>query len=49
MIERQYGRLLDGAGAGIADRLDAFEARAGSGRAHWRAFRGEMPLYQEET
>ena len=25
MIERHYGTLLDGAGAGIADRLDAFE------------------------
>jgi hypothetical protein len=26
MIERAYGTLLDGAGAGIAARLDAFEA-----------------------
>ena len=26
MIERHYGTLLDGAGAGIASRLDAFEA-----------------------
>ena len=26
MIERHYGALLDGAGAGIADRLDLFEA-----------------------
>jgi integrase len=26
MIERHYGALLDGAGAGIAARLDAFEA-----------------------
>jgi hypothetical protein len=26
MIERHYGALLDGAGAGIAGRLDAFEA-----------------------
>jgi hypothetical protein len=26
MIERHYGRLLDGAGAGITGRLDAFEA-----------------------
>lgn len=26
MIERHYGALLDGAGAGIASRLDAFEA-----------------------
>ncbi len=25
MIERHYGRLLDGAGAGIVARLDAFE------------------------
>ncbi len=27
MIERHYGALLDGAGAGIAGRLDALEAR----------------------
>ena len=27
MIERAYGTLLDGAGAGIATRLDAFEAQ----------------------
>jgi hypothetical protein len=27
MIERHYGTLLDGAGAGIASRLDAFEAQ----------------------
>jgi hypothetical protein len=26
MIERHYGALLDGAGAGIADRLDAFDS-----------------------
>jgi integrase len=26
MIERHYGALLDGAGAGIAGRLDAYEA-----------------------
>jgi hypothetical protein len=26
MIERHYGRLLDGAGAGTARRLSAFEA-----------------------
>jgi hypothetical protein len=26
-IERSYGALLDGAGAGIAARLDAFHAR----------------------
>jgi hypothetical protein len=26
MIERHYGTLLDGAGAGIAGRLDAFDA-----------------------
>ena len=26
MIERHYGTLLDGAHAGIAGRLDAFEA-----------------------
>jgi hypothetical protein len=26
MVERHYGTLLDGAGAGIASRLDAFEA-----------------------
>jgi len=25
MIERSYGALLDGAGAGIASRLDAFD------------------------
>jgi integrase len=27
MIERAYGTLLDGAGAGIAARLDAFETQ----------------------
>ena len=27
MIERHYGALLDGAGAGIAGRLDALDAR----------------------
>lgn len=27
MIERHYGTLLDGAGAGIAGRLDAHEAQ----------------------
>jgi len=27
MAERHYGALLDGAGAGIASRLDAFEAK----------------------
>ena len=27
MIERHYGALLDGAGAGISGRLDALEAR----------------------
>ena len=26
MIERHYGALLDGAGAGISERLDALEA-----------------------
>jgi hypothetical protein len=26
MIEKHFGALLDGAGAGIASRLDAFEA-----------------------
>jgi hypothetical protein len=26
MIEKHYGALLDGAGAGIASRLDAFDA-----------------------
>jgi integrase len=30
MIERHYGTLLDGAGAGIAGRLDAFNAGRGS-------------------
>lgn len=29
MIERHYGALLDGAGAGIAARLDAFDNKAG--------------------
>jgi hypothetical protein len=29
MIERHYGALLDGAGAGIAGRLDAFDAERG--------------------
>jgi hypothetical protein len=36
MIERSYGVLLDGAGAGIASRLDVFEAeqdRVDEGRA----------------
>jgi len=27
MIERHYGTLLDGAGAGIASRLDAYDAK----------------------
>ena len=30
MIERHYGALLDGAGAGIAERLDAYDAERGS-------------------
>jgi hypothetical protein len=29
MIERAYGALLDGAGAGIAARLASFEERSG--------------------
>jgi site-specific recombinase XerD len=32
MIERHYGALLDGAGAGIAARLDAFDNKAGEHR-----------------
>jgi integrase len=32
MIERHYGALLDGAGAGIAARLDAFDNKGGEGR-----------------
>jgi integrase len=32
MIERHYGALLDGAGAGIAARLDAFDNNSGEGR-----------------
>jgi hypothetical protein len=32
MIERHYGTLLDGAGAGIAGRLAAFEADQDHGR-----------------
>lgn len=32
MIERHYGALLDGAGAGIASRLDAYEGRQGRAR-----------------
>jgi hypothetical protein len=43
MIERHYGCLLDGAGAGITGRLDAFEAaqeQAADQRLdHWRATR----------
>ncbi len=31
MIERHYGALLDGAGADIARRLSAFEARRDAG------------------
>ena len=31
MIERHYGTLLDGAGAGIAGRLDALDSGAGPG------------------
>jgi len=31
MIERHYGALLDGATAGIASRLDAFEAEQDRG------------------
>ncbi len=34
MIERHYGALLDGAGAGIAGRLDAFEAEQHAASAH---------------
>jgi hypothetical protein len=30
MIERHYGTLLDGAGAGIASRLDALDAERGA-------------------
>lgn len=30
MIERHYGALLDGAGAGISGRLDALEAELGA-------------------
>lgn len=33
MIERHYGTLLDGSGAGITSRLAAFEAEQDSGRA----------------
>ncbi len=33
MIERHYGALLDGAGAGIAGRLDALDAAQGE-QAH---------------
>ena len=33
MIERHYGALLDGAGAEIAGRLDALDARADRGHA----------------
>jgi integrase len=32
MVERHYGALLDGAGAGIAARLDAYDNNAGEGR-----------------
>ena len=32
MIERHYGTLLDGAQAGIASRLDEFDAVADHGR-----------------
>jgi hypothetical protein len=32
MIERHYGTLLDGAGEGIAGRLDALDAEAGAPR-----------------
>ncbi len=31
MIERHYGALLDGAGAGIAGRLDALDAERDEG------------------
>lgn len=37
MIERHYGALLDGAGAEIAARLDAFDAR----QAREKGSRGE--------
>ena len=32
MIERHYGTLLDGAGAGIANRLDAYDAHERASR-----------------
>ena len=40
MIEWHYGTLLDGAGAGIAARLDAFEVS--SSETHRIASRAEM-------
>jgi hypothetical protein len=39
MIERHYGTLLDGAGRGIALRLDAFNAGRGPSVATVEAFR----------
>jgi hypothetical protein len=33
MIEKHYGALLDGAHAGIAERLDALEAELGTARS----------------
>ena len=46
MIERHYGALLDGAGAGVASRLDALNPRTRPGRrrlGRFRAARGFAP------
>ena len=47
MIERHYGTLLDGAGAGIAGRLDALDMRPRTGCGSHLARlirRGRLPL-----
>ena len=44
MIEQHYGALLDGAGAAIADRLDALEAVRRSARRHRRLVRPSRRL-----
>jgi integrase len=46
MIEKHYGTLLDGAGAGIASRLDAFDAeqeQRAKGEEQWIITQDERP------
>ena len=43
MIERSYGALLDGAGAGIASRLDAFDANQARAAENSAGFQSPAP------